>query len=198
MRAEAVQQSNNAILHPWLKRERTAILKQCPPAPEVIPIGRRWQDWDIYPAADQLDRFFPPVRMLLIWDNLAGQKSHSIVQWCPEQCILLLSTPLQVPGSTWRSQCKGSSNGERCKGIIPMKWKSLSSGLLMLSLAEIATQRRSSGVESGMHAGLAPMHGGIVWEDPVPLLLMSSPDAFARFATAARPLKPDRTWQLTH
>ncbi len=93
LRAEAAQQSTNAIPHPWLKRELTAILKQCPPSPEVVPIGRRWQDWDIYPAADQLDRFFPPVRMLLIWDNLAGHKSHSLVQWCAEHGILLLSTP---------------------------------------------------------------------------------------------------------
>ena len=93
LRAEAVQQSTNAILHPWLQRELTTILKQCPPAPETVPIGRRWQDWDIYPAADQLDRFFPPVRMLLIWDNLAGHKSHSMVQWCAEHGILLLSTP---------------------------------------------------------------------------------------------------------
>ena len=93
VRAEAVQQSTNAILHPWLKRELTAILKHCPPAPETVPIGRRWQDWDIYPAADQLDHFFPPVRLLLIWDNLAGHKSQSLVQWCAEQGILLLSTP---------------------------------------------------------------------------------------------------------
>src|SRR6266705_2512275 len=70
-----------------------AILKQCPPAPEGVPKGRRWQDWDIYPAAKQLDRFFPPVRVLLIWDNLAGHKSYSIVQWCAEHGILLLSTP---------------------------------------------------------------------------------------------------------
>ena len=93
LRAEAVQQSTNAILHPWVQRELTDILKQCPPAPEEVPMGRRWQDWDIYPAADQLDRFFPPVRVLLIWDNLAGHKSHSIVQWCAEHGILLLSTP---------------------------------------------------------------------------------------------------------
>src|SRR5260370_308130 len=31
--------------------------------------------------------------MLLMWDNLAGHKSHSIVQWCAEHGILLLSTP---------------------------------------------------------------------------------------------------------
>jgi transposase len=93
VRAEAVEQSTNAILHPWLKRELQAILKQCPPAPVDVPEGRRWQDWDIYPAAEQLDRFFPPVRVLLVWDNLAGHKSYSIVQWCAEHGILLLSTP---------------------------------------------------------------------------------------------------------
>src|SRR5439155_10601260 len=67
--------------------------KQCPRAPEVVPEGRRWQDWDIYPAAEQLDRFFPPVRVLLILDNLAGHKSSSLVQWCAEHGILLLWTP---------------------------------------------------------------------------------------------------------
>ncbi len=68
----------------------------------------------------------------------------------------------------------------------------------MLSLAGIATQRRSFGVASGMHAGIEPMHGGTVWEVPVPLLLLSSPGAFARFATTAGLLKLDRSWQLTH
>lgn len=68
----------------------------------------------------------------------------------------------------------------------------------MLSVAEIATQRRSFGVESGMHAEIEPMHGGIVWEVPVPLLLMSSLGSFARFATTEGLLKPDRSWQLTH
>jgi transposase len=93
VRAEAVQQSTNAILHPWLKDELEAILEQCSPAPSQVPEGRRWQDWDIYPAAEQLDRFFPPVRVLLILDNLAGHKSYSLVQWCAEHGILLLWTP---------------------------------------------------------------------------------------------------------
>src|SRR5512135_2724825 len=93
VRAQAVEQSTNAILHPWLKRELQAILKQCSPAPLEVPQGRRWQDWDIYPAAEQLDRFFPPVRVLLILDNLAGHKSYSLVQWCAEHGILLLWTP---------------------------------------------------------------------------------------------------------
>ena len=59
LRAEPVDQSTNAILHPWLKEELETILKTCPPAPEEILEGRRWQDWDPFPAAEQLDRFNP-------------------------------------------------------------------------------------------------------------------------------------------
>lgn len=61
----------------------------------------------------------------------------------------------------------------------------------MLSLAGIATQRHSFGVESGMHAGIGPTHGGIVWEVPVPLLLPSFLDVFVQFAITERQLKPD-------
>jgi hypothetical protein len=93
LRAEPVEHTTNAVLHPWLKEHLLTIMEQCPPAPEVVPEGRRWQDWDIYSAASQLDRFFPPVRMLLIWDNLAGHKSPSLTKWCAEHGILLLSTP---------------------------------------------------------------------------------------------------------
>ena len=62
------------MLHPWLKEELTAILEGCEPAP----------------AAEQLDRFFPPVRMLLVLDNLAGHHSREFVQWCAEHGICLL------------------------------------------------------------------------------------------------------------
>ncbi len=93
LRAEPVDQSTNAILHPWLKDELTAILKESPPASELVPEGRRWQDWDPFPAAEQLDRIYPPLRMLLILDNLAGHSSHDFVRWCHEHGIGLLYTP---------------------------------------------------------------------------------------------------------
>ncbi|GHO50294.1 transposase [Ktedonospora formicarum] len=85
--------SAHAILHPWLKKELATILKQCPPAPEQVQEGCRWQDWDFYPSADQLDRFFPPIRVLLILDNLMGHRSHDLVQWCAEHGICLFYTP---------------------------------------------------------------------------------------------------------
>jgi len=117
VRAQAVEHTTNAILHPWLKGELEALLKQCPPAPEVVPEGRRWQDWDIYPEASQLDRFFPPVRVLLILDNLAGHKSYSLVQWCAEHGILLLYTPtagswLNMAESLQRIVCGRALSGQ--------------------------------------------------------------------------------------
>lgn len=93
LRAKPVDQSTTAILHPWLKEELEAMLKQCLPAPEPVPEGRRWQDWDPFPAAEQLDRFVPPLRMLLILDTLAGHSSRDLVSWCHEHGIGLLYTP---------------------------------------------------------------------------------------------------------
>lgn len=114
MEARNTRDDTNAILHPWLKRELSAILKQCPDAPEVVPEGRYWQDWDIYPAAEYLDRFFSPVRVLLIWDNLAGHRTQSLVQWCAEHGILRLATPTAASWPEyWPSRCNASSRDVR-------------------------------------------------------------------------------------
>lgn len=93
LHGQTVDSCPNAVLHPWLMGELTTILKACEPAQDVVPTGKRWQDWDIYPAAEHLDRRFPPIRMLLILDNLAGHHSHCFVQWCAEHGICLLYTP---------------------------------------------------------------------------------------------------------
>src|SRR5258708_36024341 len=60
----------------------------------------------------------------------------------------------------------------------------------MLLLAGIATQHRSLWVDSARHAGIEPMHGAIVREVPVPPLLSSCLDAFARFTITAGLLNP--------
>jgi DDE superfamily endonuclease len=94
VRGEPVERATNAVLHPWLRRELTAILATCPPGPTAPTPGRRWADWHWQPDAAHLDRFFPPVRVLLIWDNLAGHTSYPLVHWCAERGICLLYTPL--------------------------------------------------------------------------------------------------------
>lgn len=98
VRAEPVAQATNAVLHPWLKEQLTQILDQCPPCPEGPTPGRRWSDWDYHEDAYLLDRHFPPVRVLLIWDNLKGHLSTGLVQWLGQQGIAPLYTPL---GGSW-------------------------------------------------------------------------------------------------
>lgn len=102
VRVEGVTSCTNDVLHGWLKAELASILGELPPAPSVLePEAQRavWLDWQTglsqpLPLPEQL----PPLRMLLILDNLAGHTTPSFVQWCIEQGILPLYTPL---GGSW-------------------------------------------------------------------------------------------------
>lgn len=98
VRAKAVEHATNAVLYPWLRAELTAILAGCPVIADGNQGGRRWTDWDWHDGAEGLDAHLPPLRVLLIWDNLAGHCSPSIVQWCAERGVCLLYTPL---GGSW-------------------------------------------------------------------------------------------------
>lgn len=103
VRARPVQQATNAVLHPWLKEELSAILGTLPPVEAGSPAGEpaewRWSEWGY--SAEVLARLagpVPPIRLVLVWDNLAGHKSAEIVTWCLERGILLLYTPI---GGSW-------------------------------------------------------------------------------------------------
>jgi hypothetical protein len=98
VRAEPVERATNAVLHPWLKRELAAILDDCPPPSPEPPSGRRWADWDRFAATWALDDGRPPLRALLIWDNLAGHRSIGLDRWLIEHGILPLYTPI---GGSW-------------------------------------------------------------------------------------------------
>jgi hypothetical protein len=104
VRAEPVERAPNAVLHPWLERELSAILKQAPPPPAEPGPGRRWADWDWRPGAEHLDRCLPPIRLMLILDNLKGHHTRTCVQWCAERGILLLYTPI---GGSWLNLAEG-------------------------------------------------------------------------------------------
>lgn len=99
VRAEAVASAPNTVLHPWLMGELSAIVAACPPPP-VTPIpGTRWRDWCWDGGADPFgEARLPPLRVLLVWDNLAGHHSPAIVDWCVQHGILPLYTPI---GGSW-------------------------------------------------------------------------------------------------
>jgi DDE superfamily endonuclease len=91
----------NAVLHPWLKRELAAILDAMPDPPAEPAAGRRaaWERWQegltIKPT---LLSELPPLRMLLVLDNLAGHKTPELVCWLFAHGVMPLYTPV---GASW-------------------------------------------------------------------------------------------------
>lgn len=93
VRAKGVTNAPNAVLHPWLQVELTDVLARLPAltlAEDERPPLARWATWLGHEPRDPL----PPLRLLLIWDNLAGHLSWSIVRWLLQHGIMPLYTPL--------------------------------------------------------------------------------------------------------
>jgi DDE superfamily endonuclease len=102
VRVAGVRQASNAVLHPWLQTELTAILAALPePADALSPTDNR-REWDRWQAGLSapitLPRELPPLRMLLVLDNLAGHRTPSFVLWLFAHGIMPLYTPL---GGSW-------------------------------------------------------------------------------------------------
>ncbi len=102
VRAQGVMRTPNTILHPWLKAEVRAVLATLPePAPVVDAEANRacWTRWQeglrvkiTLPAA------LPPLRLLLVWDNLMGHHTPELVLWLFQHGVMVLYTPL---GGSW-------------------------------------------------------------------------------------------------
>jgi len=102
VRVKGVTSSPNAVLHPWLKSELSAIVAQLPPVLEGGRVGENRPEWDSWQAGltvkPSLSAELPPLRMLLVLDNLAGHKTADFVLWLFSQGILPLYTPLGGSG----------------------------------------------------------------------------------------------------
>lgn len=97
MRVKGVTSAPNAVLHPWLQRELAAILAERPDAPVLLEQDHRaaWRAWQAgLRAPFTLPDELPPLRLLLVLDNLAGHKTPSFVRWLVAQGIMPLYTPL--------------------------------------------------------------------------------------------------------
>jgi hypothetical protein len=101
VRLEGVTACPNAVLHPWLKRQLAAILAGMPDPPAEPAGGWRaaWGRWQeglsIRPTLPDEP---PPLRMLLVLDNLAGHKTPELVCWLFDHGIMPLYTPV---GGSW-------------------------------------------------------------------------------------------------
>jgi len=93
VRAKGVTSAPNAVLHPWLQEELAQVLAALPAVatPEAErPALAHWATWLGHAPREAL----PPLRLLLVWDNLAGHLSWPIVSWLFQHGVMPLYTPL--------------------------------------------------------------------------------------------------------
>jgi hypothetical protein len=99
--AEPVEHAPNAVLHPWLQGELTKILATLPGS-EPLDAEATRAAWAVWQAGLSepftLPKELPPLRVLLVWDNLAGHKTPELVCWLCAHGIMPLYTPL---GGSW-------------------------------------------------------------------------------------------------
>ena len=101
VRIQGVTSATNAVVHPWLKAQCTAILSTLPTpaACDAMTQTTLWQVWQQGLSQPiTLPKMLPPLRMLLVWDNLAGHYTLDMVLWLIEHGIMPLYTPL---GGSW-------------------------------------------------------------------------------------------------
>lgn len=93
LRATGVTRATDAVLHPRLRDELSAVLATPPPVtrPEAErpPLARR-ATWLGHEPRVPLTA----LRLLLIWDNPAGHRSWSIVRWLLRHGVMPRCTPL--------------------------------------------------------------------------------------------------------
>jgi hypothetical protein len=101
VRVKGVTSCTNAVLHGWLKPQLLAILDALPAPTPRPPAAEHaaWADWQAgLTNCPSLPADPPPLRMLLVLDNLAGHLTPDFVCWLFAQGILPLYTPL---GGSW-------------------------------------------------------------------------------------------------
>lgn len=99
VRVKGVPSAPNAVLHPWLEQTLTAILAALP-APSEAPAPATahraaYEGWQAgLTVRFTLPEAVPPLRLLLVLDNLSGHKTPSFVLWLVAHGIMPLYTPL--------------------------------------------------------------------------------------------------------
>ncbi len=97
----AVSHAPNAVLHPWLRAALSAAVEALPPPDPAVhrqdPAQRQaaWSAWqEGLSVRFTLRQTLPPLRILLVLDNLAGHKTPEFVCWLMDHGIMPLYTPL--------------------------------------------------------------------------------------------------------
>jgi hypothetical protein len=100
VRVEGVTSCPNAVLHPWLKQELAGVLAGLPDPPPTADRSRAaWDRWQAgLKERITLPAELPPLRVLLVLDNLAGHRTPELVLWLFAHGVMPVYTPL---GGSW-------------------------------------------------------------------------------------------------
>jgi hypothetical protein len=122
VRVKGVRQSTNAILHPWLEAELGEILAKLPEpseslSPKLSPEEnhKAWERWqEGLTVKITLPEELPPLRLLLVLDNLTGHLTRSFVLWLFAHGVMPLYTPL---GGSWLNQAESIQRILKRRGL---------------------------------------------------------------------------------
>jgi hypothetical protein len=104
VRVSGITSCTNPMLHGWLKQELSQIVAALPPSltdavADEEALRSCWERWQVgLTIKPTLAQPLPPLRILLILDNLAGHSTPEFVLWLFAYGIMPLYTPL---GGSW-------------------------------------------------------------------------------------------------
>jgi transposase len=103
VRLQPAARGTNAVLHPWLRERLSEILAELPPpagsSQDAAATPAAWAVWQAgLRLPFTLPHDLPPLRLLLVWDNLTGHKTPELVLWLCAHGVMPLYTPV---GGSW-------------------------------------------------------------------------------------------------
>jgi transposase len=102
VRLQPAARGTNAVLHPWLREQLSAILAALPVPAASQDAAATPAAWAVWQAGltrpFTLPHDLPALRLLLVWDNLAGHKTPELVLWLCAHGVMPLYTPV---GGSW-------------------------------------------------------------------------------------------------
>jgi hypothetical protein len=109
--SRGVKRCPNTVLHSWLQEKLEKVVKKLPmrggleSEEERHRSWRKWQEGLKMPFT--LPQELPPLRMLLIMDNLQGHKTPEFVLWLVAHGIMPLYTPI---AGSWLNMAESMQN----------------------------------------------------------------------------------------
>jgi hypothetical protein len=126
VRLQPAPRCTHAVLHPWLRERLSAILAALPrPGSSLDPAVTRaaWPAvtraaWTVWQAGltrpFTLPHDLPPLRLLLVWDNLTGHKTPDLVLWLCAHGVMPLYTPV---GGSWLNRAESIERGLKRRAL---------------------------------------------------------------------------------